>query len=106
QRPLQTIKKVIAGDAVCALIDEAQLAELPHLEGADGIHAVWKSAELPQMVVATFPSAPEAERKRFQEHLDGLCDDERQSICTEVGIVSLRAVNGDEYAAVIAAYGK
>jgi phosphonate ABC transporter substrate-binding protein len=106
QRPLQTIKKLISDEAVCALVDEAQLAELPHLEGAGGIHAVWKSPELPQMVVAAFPSAPEAERKRFQEHLGDLCDDERQSICAEVGIVSLKAANPADYTAVMAAYGK
>jgi phosphonate ABC transporter substrate-binding protein len=106
QRPLQTIKKVITDEAVCALVDEAQLAELPHIEGADGTHAVWKSSELPQMVVAAFPSASEAERKRFQEHLGDLCEDERQSICAEVGIVSLKAASPADYAAVMAAYGK
>jgi phosphonate ABC transporter substrate-binding protein len=106
QRPLQTIKKLIGGEAVCALVDEAQLAELPHLEGAGGIHPVWKSAELPQMVVAAFPSAPDAERKRFQEHLGDLCEDQRQSICAEVGIVSLKAADPADYAAVMAAYGK
>ncbi len=106
QRPLQTIKKVISGEASCALIDDAQLAELPHLEGADGLQTAWKSAELPPMVVAAFPAAPETERKRFQEHLAGLCDDDGQSACAEVGIVSLKASSPADYAAVVAAYGK
>ena len=106
QRPLQTTKKVISGEAACALIDDAQLAELPHLEGADGLRTVWKSAELPPMVVTAFPAAPEAERKRFQEHLANLCDNEGQSACAEVGIVSLKAASATDYAAVVAAYGK
>ncbi len=106
QRPLQTIAKVINGDAVCALIDDAQLAELPHLEGADALRTVWKSAELPPMVVTAFPAAPEAERKQFQEHLADLCDNDGQSACAEVGIVSLKAASATEYAAVVAAYGK
>jgi len=106
QRPLQTIKKVISGEAVCALIDDAQLAELPHLEGADGLGSVWKSAELPPMIVAAFPAAPTDERKRFQEHLTDLCDNEGQSACAEVGIVSLEAASATDYAAVLTAYGK
>lgn len=106
QRPLQTVKKVINGEAVCVLIDDAQLAELPHLEGADGLRTVWKSAELPPMVMTAFPTAPEAERKRFQEHLANLCDNDGQSACAQVGIVSLKAAGAKDYAAVVAAYGQ
>jgi hypothetical protein len=106
QRPLQTIKKVISGEATCALIDDAQLAELPHLEGADGLRTAWKSAELPPMVVAAFPAAPATERQRFQEHLADLCDGDGQSACAEVGIVSLKAAGAADYAAVVAAYDK
>ncbi|MFI5396272.1 MAG: PhnD/SsuA/transferrin family substrate-binding protein [Candidatus Binatia bacterium] len=105
QRPLQTIKKVINGEAACALVDDAQLAELPHLEGADGLRTVWKSAELPPMVVTAFPTAPADERNRFQEDLAKLCDNEGQSACAEVGIVSLKAASATDYAAVVAAYG-
>ena len=104
RRPLQTITKVINGEAVCALIDDAQLAELPYLEGAAGLRTVWKSAELPPMVVTAFPAAPEAERRSFQEHLANLCDDEGQSTCAQVGIVSLKAASAKDYAAVVAAY--
>ena len=106
QRPLQTIKKVINGEAACALVDDAQLAELPHLEGADGLRAVWQSDELPPMVVSAFPAAPADERKRFQENLAKLCKEEAQSTCAEVGIVSLKAATASAYAAVIAAYGQ
>lgn len=106
QRPLQTIKKAMNGEAACALIDDAQFAELAHLDGADGLHAVWQSAELPPMVVAAFPVAPESERKRLQEHLGNLCDNEGESACAEVGISSLKAADATDYAAVIAAYGE
>ena len=105
QRPLQTIKKVINGEAACALIDDAQLAELPHLDGADGLRTVWKSAELPPMVVTAFPTAMDADRQRFQEHLAKLCDNDGQSACAEVGIVSLKAASAADYAPVVAAYG-
>jgi hypothetical protein len=106
QRPLQTITKVIDGEAVCALIDDAQRAELPHLEGAAGLRTVWQSAELPPIVVTAFPAAPADERKRFREHLANLCDNDGQSACAEVGIVSLKAASAADYAAVVAAYGK
>ena len=106
QRPLQTITKVIGGEAVCALVDDAQFAELAHLDGAAAVHAVWKSRELPPMVIAAFPEAPEPERKRFQEHLADLCDDEGQSACAEVGIVSLQAAGAGDYDALVAAYDK
>ncbi len=106
QRPLQTTRKVIKGEAVCALIDDAQFAELPHLEGADGLHTAWKSAELPPMVVTAFPAAPDAERQRFQQHLAELCDSAGQSACAEVGIVSLKPAGAADYAAVVSAYGK
>jgi hypothetical protein len=105
QRPLQTIQKVVNGEAACALIDDAQLAELPHLEGTDGLHAVWQSEELPPMVVSAFPVASAEERTRFQESLAKLCEEEARSTCAEVGIVSLKAASATAYAAVIAAYG-
>jgi len=106
RRPLQTIKKVMMDQAVCALIDDAQLAELPHLEGADGIRVVWKSAALPPMVVTAFPAAPAAERIRFQENLAHVCDNNAQSACTEVGIVALKAAGAGDYATLVSAYGK
>lgn len=106
QRPLQTIKKVMSGEAVCALIDDAQHAELAHIEGGDTLRTVWTSAELPPIIVAAFPAAPEAERTRFEEHLASLCDNQAKSVCAEVGISSLRTVGPAEYAAVVAAYWK
>jgi hypothetical protein len=104
QRPLQTIKKLLDDEAVCALIDDAQLAELSHLEGTDGIRSVWKSNELPPMAVVAFPSASAAERKRFQEKLHEICADDGEGACAEVGIVSLEATSSADYARVMAAY--
>lgn len=106
QRPLQTIRKVITGDAVCALIDDAQLAELAHVESADGLHPVWKSTELPPMAVVAFPAAGAEERHRFQETLTKVCENGGESICAEVGIVSLKTASASEYASVLAAYSK
>lgn len=105
QRPLQTIRKVIGGEAVCALVDDAQLAELAHIEGADAVHPVWKSAALAPMPVVAFPKTSEAERKRFQDNLVKLCDDGAKAICEEVGIQSLRTATDKDYAPLASAYG-
>lgn len=105
QRPLQTIKAIIRGSAVCALIDESQLEQLSHIEGTNGIRPVWQSAHLPQMVVVAFPAAPADERQRFQSKLAEVCDSDGQTACGEVGIQSLSAANAADYAALVAAYG-
>jgi hypothetical protein len=106
QRPLQAIKKVLAGEAVCALVDEQQMAELPHIQGAEGIRSVWESAKLPPMTVVAFGTTPPAERKKFKEGLGRLCDGEGRTACAEVGIVTMNAADASSYNAVIAAYGK
>ena len=103
-RPLQGIKKVASGEAECALIDDAQLAELAHLEGAEGIRSVWSSDKLPPMAVVAFPSAPAAERKAFQASFGKLCDGDGKTACAEVGIQSFKVAADSDYAAVISAY--
>jgi hypothetical protein len=105
RRPLQTIMKVIADAAACALVDDAQMAELPRIDGSADLRVVWQSAQLPPMVVTAFPAAPAAERQRFQKHLPDLCGEAEQNTCAEVGIVSLRTASAADYAAVVAAYG-
>lgn len=104
QRPLQTIRKVLGGEAVCALIDDAQLADLAHIKEAEGVRAIWKSAELPPMPVVAFPIAPADERKRFKNKLDKVCAGEGQASCSQVAIVSLKGADGSQYESVIAAY--
>lgn len=106
RRPLQTTRQVLDGQAVCALVDDTQLAELPHLPGADGVRAVWNSQELPQMVVVAFPETPPAERDEFRANLARLCAEEGKAICAEVGIVSLAASGFGDYAPVVTAYGQ
>jgi hypothetical protein len=106
RRPLQTTRQVLDGQATCALVDDAQLAELAHLPGADGVRAVWDSQELPQMVVVAFPETPAEQRREFQANLSRLCAEEGRAICAEVGIVSLAAAGFGEYAPVVAAYGQ
>ncbi len=103
-RSLQGIKKVAAGEAECALVDDAQLAELSHLEGVDGVRSIWSSEKLPPMVVVAFPSAPAAERKTFQASFGKLCEGEGKAACGEVGIQSFKTAAESDYAAVIAAY--
>jgi hypothetical protein len=105
-RPVQTIKKVAGGEATCALIDDAQLAELGKLEGGAGIKSVWASDKLPPMVVVAFPSAPTAEKKAFQSSLGKLCEGEGKASCTEVGIQSLKTASSSDYASVVTAYDK
>jgi len=106
QRPLQSIKQLLGGEVACALIDDAQLAELQHIEGGADVHVVWRSEKLPQMVVVAFPGAPAGERKTFQANLRHVCDgDEGQSSCAEVGIRALDAARASDYADVVSAYG-
>lgn len=105
-RPLQTVKKVLSGDAECALIDDAQLSELPHIEGASGVRSVWASEKLPPMAVVAFPSAPAAERKAFQQSLGKLCDGDGKAVCAEVGIQSLKPATAADYQATVSAYEK
>lgn len=106
QRPLLSLKQVITGEADCALIDDAQLAELAHLEGGRDVKVVWKSRELPAMTVVAFPAAPAAERKKFQQSMSRICAGDGQTACGEVGIRSLEVASTRDYAELLSAYGK
>ena len=105
-RPVQTIKKVISGDAECALIDDAQFAELGKIEGGAAVKSIWKSDKLPPMVVVAFPSAPVAERATFKTSLAKLCSGDGKAACGEVGIKDLSVAGNPDYQTVITAYGK
>ncbi len=106
QRPLQAIKKVLTGESVCALVDDAQMAELPHIEGAEGIRSVWESAKFPSMTLVAFGTTPAAERKKFKDGLARVCEGDGKTACAEVGILALNAADAGIYEAVVAAYGK
>ena len=104
RRPLQGMKKVINGEAVCALIDDAQLAELPNIDGGKDLKTAWKSAALPPMVVVAFPSA--SDKAAFKGALGSLCEGDAKTVCGEIGIQSLKPASSDAYAQVLAAYKK
>ncbi len=106
KRPVQTIKAVIKGEAECALIDNAQLAELGHIDGAAGIKAIWNSDTLPPPAVVAFSSAPAAERAKFKNSLGSLCTGDGKSHCDKVGITSIRAADKSAYDSVISKYEK
>lgn len=106
RRPVQTLKKVIRGDAACALVDDAQLAELRHIDGSQGVRSVWKSHELPPMAVVAFSSASSAERAKFKSSLGSLCTGSNKTTCDKVGIRSIKAADESTYAGVIKSYEK
>jgi hypothetical protein len=106
KRPVQTIKKVIAGEAECALIDDAQYAELARIEGGAAVKSVWKSDKLPPMVVVAFPSAPAASRATFKSKLGAVCSGDGKAACGEVGIKALKGAGNKDYEAVVGKYGK
>lgn len=105
-RPVQTLKKVTSGEAECALVDDAQFAELGKLEGAAGVKSVWKSDKLPPMVVVAFPAASADEKKAFQASLGKICRGEGAATCKDAGIAAFKSASAADYAAVTTSYAK
>jgi hypothetical protein len=105
KRPVQTLKAVVRGEAVCALVDDAQVAELARLEGGGDVKSVWKSAVLPPMVVVAFPSASAEVQRGFRAKLAQLCTGEGKSACADTGIRTLEPASDADYRKVVAAYG-
>jgi hypothetical protein len=105
-RPVQTVKTVIKGEADCALVDDAQMADLANIEGGKELKPVWFSARLPPMVVVAFEHAPAGEVKAFKQQLSAVCDGDGKQTCDAAGIKSLRAADDSAYKAVVDAYGK
>lgn len=105
KRPVQTIKKVARGDAHCALIDDAQLAEMAHVRDAGGLKSVWSSKTLPPMPVVAFSSAPSGERDKFKSSLGSICTGAGATSCKKVGIRQLKSTSDATYSSVMAAYG-
>jgi hypothetical protein len=106
RRPLQSLRQVMNGEADCALLDDAQLAELKHLQDGDGVKTVWKSKTLPPMAVVAFASAPAAEKKAFQQNLPSVCEGPENTACAEVGIHALAPARTSDYAEVMKLYAK
>lgn len=105
RRPMQTIKKLTAGEAKCALIDDAQFESRTKVDGGADLKSVWKSKKLPPMVVVAFPAAPAAEKRAFSAGLGVVCTGSGKQACAEVGIKSLMPATEVEYKTVIKAYG-
>lgn len=106
KRPLQGLKMVIKDEAVCALIDEAQLAEMRSVDGGAALKSVWSSAKLPPMAVVSFTGTDRGIRDGFKSGLAGLCEGDGKAACGEIGIQSLKPVGEDAYAQILAAYNK
>lgn len=104
-RPVQTLKKVLSGEAECALVDDAQMAELQQLEDGASVHPVWFSAALPPMAIVSFGSAPADEAKTFKAKLSEVCAGDGASACAQAGLKSLRSGDESAYQSVIKAYG-
>lgn len=106
KRPLQGVKMVIRDEAKCALIDDAQFAELAKVEGGKDLKSVWKSASLPPLAVVAFPSASATEKSAFKQGLAKLCEGDGKAVCGEIGVQALKPADDSAYAQVLAAYGK
>ena len=106
KRPLQGLKMLIHDEVKCALIDDAQLAELAGIDGGKELKTVWKSASLPPMAVVAFPAATASDKAALKSNLASLCEGDGKSVCSEVGIQSLKPATDEAYAQVLAAYHK
>ena len=104
RRPVKTIKSVLRGETECALIDDAQILSMSKLEGADALHTVWFSPELPSLVVTKFGDAPDAEAKAFADNLGKLCSGDGEKACQAAGIKELAPVKADSLDAWVAKY--
>ncbi|MGH1343264.1 MAG: hypothetical protein ACRBN8_17020 [Nannocystales bacterium] len=104
RRPVKTLKSVISGDVECALIDDAQLMELQHLDGGLEIHPVWSSASLPPMVVVAFPGADAKARKGLTTALGSVCSGEGKAAC-EATSIQLETAGDGALAEYEKAYG-
>jgi hypothetical protein len=104
KRPGEAGRKVVGGDAECALIDDAQLAQLSKSDGGGAVKQAWASAKMPPMVIVAFPEAPAAEKKAFQANIPKLCEGAGKQPCDEVGLSALKTAANADYAAVVAMY--
>ena len=99
-------RKVLNDQAECALIDDAQLADLMKTPGAAAIKKAWSSNQLPPMVVAAFQWAPAAEKTAFQASLPKICQGSGQQICAQVGLQTLGTASAQTYQSIVTAYNK
>jgi len=105
QRPLEPLKQVLRDEAECALIDDAQLAAVAHIEHGGELHTAWRSAELPSMAVVAFPRTDATAVKAFKQSLSGLCAKAKQA-CASVGIDLLQPSDDERYRPLLERYSK
>jgi len=103
-RPLQPIKAVINDEAKCALIDDAQYAELANVDGGSSVSAVWTGPKLPALVVVAFSNADSSDKASFKSNLSSVCSGDGKSACDEVGISSLSSASESDYSSYLSAY--
>jgi len=106
KRPLEGIHKVIKDEAKCALIDDAQLAELSGISGGKDVKQVWTSATLPSMPLVALPSASASDKAALKAMLSSICQDDGKKACSAADIQSLNPASNDDYKAVRVAYDK
>ena len=104
RRPVQTLRAALDGKAKCALIDDAQMADLGNIDGGEELIPVWFSAKLTPMVVVSFADAPAAEAKAFSANLPKVCDGEGKKACDRAGLRALESIGQDALKDVIKAY--
>lgn len=104
RRPVQTIKKVIRGEAQCALIDDAQIGAMSKLEGGEALQTVWFSPKLPSLIVTRFADASDAETTAFAANLPKICTGDGAKACGAAGIDALDAAPADGLDALVAKY--
>ncbi|MEE9385298.1 MAG: PhnD/SsuA/transferrin family substrate-binding protein [Nannocystaceae bacterium] len=105
RRPVQTLKKVMRGEATCALIDDAQYASLATIDGADQLKAVWRSKPLPPMAVVAFRNTTATSRRVMKRYLAAICQGDGAAICEQAGLRSLVAADRSVFAGAVLAYG-
>ncbi len=103
-RPVQTLKAVIRDEARCALIDDAQLAQLPSIEDGKTLRTVWQSEELPPMPIVALPNAPREIVTAFQKAMPSLCSGDDAEVCKNVGLQGLAPAGDAAYAPLVALY--
>lgn len=106
KRPLEGAKKVINGEAKCALVDDAVFAAIANMDGGKDLKAAWKGSTLPPMVVVATASADAKDKASFKGNLSSLCSGDGAKVCKDAGIESLKAASDADYKTVIDAYNK
>jgi hypothetical protein len=107
KRPVQTIKKVISGEAECALIDDAQFAELARVEGGAASSRCGSRTSCRRWSWSRSRRRPPPRATRaFKGKLGQICSGEGKAACGEVGIKASRPRCNSDYQAVVKAYGK